>query len=249
MSNRTNMMAAIICAVVAAVLSFAYLSGLRGEAKAAQDEVLEKYGGQLVDVYVARGDIEPGHVISASDLELKTSAAHLLPDGAIVELDRVVGRKPTSIICKGEVCVERRFETAPSTLEVPAGTAALSLPAKTVQALGGALKEGMKVDVYASGGSSTTAIARDVSVLATSVSDESEGKGAQSLEWVTLAVPPESVQELVAASEKTKLCFVLPSDTGGQNARSESRSSADGERGAKRPQSAAPSASGERRAA
>ncbi len=244
MSKKANTVVAVACAVAAALCMFVYLSGLRGEAKAAQDEALEKYGGQLVDVYVARTDIEPGHVISASDLEPKTSAAHLLPDGAIIELDRVVGRKPTSVICKGEVCVERRFEEGSSALEVPVGTAALSLPAKTVQALGGALKEGMRVDVYASGGSSTAAIARDVLVLATSAGGEGEGKGAERLEWVTLAVRPEAVQELVAASEKTKLCFVLPSDAEG--ASRDDRSDVGKEGAASRLSDAAPSVSGER---
>ncbi len=94
-------------------------------------------------------------------------------------------------------------------LDVPEGLAALSVPAKDVQAVGGSLAAGETADLYAIGGTSTTLLARDVLVLATS-STGSEGVQSE-LSWVTIAIAPESVQEVIDASQKSELYFALPS--------------------------------------
>ena len=92
---------------------------------------------------------------------------------------------------------------------MPAGFAALSVPAKTVQAVGGALAPGSRADLYASGDTATAAVARDVLVLATSAGG-ADGAAAADVTWVTVAVKPESVQEVIAASRKAELYFALP---------------------------------------
>ena len=79
---------------------------------------------------------------------------------------------------------------------MPEGLTALSVPAKDVQAVGGAVAAGSRVDVYATGGTSTDVLASGVLVLATSAS------------------APESVQEIVAAAQKTELYFTLPGSEG-----------------------------------
>lgn len=110
---------------------------------------------------------------------------------------------------EGEVVVLKRFEGSNVTLDVPEGLAALSVPAKDVQAVGGSLAAGETADLYAVGGTSTVLLARDVLVLATS-STGSEGAQTE-LSWVTVAIAPESVQEIIDASQKSELYFVLPS--------------------------------------
>lgn len=93
-----------------------------------------------------------------------------LPAEAFRSSDDVVGKKASSTILAGEVLSERRFRDAGSRLDVPEGLTALSVPAKDVQAVGGAVAAGSRVDVYATGGTSTDVLASGVLVLATSAS-------------------------------------------------------------------------------
>ena len=98
-------------------------------------------------------------------------------------------------------------------LDVPEGLTALSVPAKDVQAVGGAVAAGSRVDVYATGGTSTDVLASGVLVLATSASAQESTTDAK-VSWITVAVAPESVQEIVAAAQKTELYFTLPGSEG-----------------------------------
>ena len=71
---------------------------------------------------------------------------------------------------------------------------------------------GSSVDVYATGSAATQALARGVSVLATSAgTDDRQASGSASkVTWVTLAVDPNQVEELVSAAQKTELYLTLP---------------------------------------
>ena len=82
----------------------------------------------------------------------------------------------------------------------------------SAQAVGGAVSAGSSVDVYATGSAATQALARGVSVLATSAgTDDRQASGAASkVTWVTLAVDPNQVEELVSAAQKTELYLTLP---------------------------------------
>lgn len=60
--------------------------------------------------------------------------------------------------------------------------------------------------MYATGPVSTTKLVGGALILATSAASES---GATA-EWVTLAVEPERVQEVVAAAQNLELYFALP---------------------------------------
>ena len=64
-------------------------------------------------------------------------------------------------------------------------------------------------DVYAAGDSTTALIAQDVLVLASSVGDSGLLVSSDS-GWITLAVDPAKVQEIIAASSKASLHFVIP---------------------------------------
>ena len=82
----------------------------------------------------------------------------------------------------------------------------------SAQAVGGAVSAGSSVDVYATGSAATQALARGVSVLATSAgTDDRQASGSASkVTWVTLAVDPNQVEELVSAAQKTELYLTLP---------------------------------------
>ena len=199
----------IACGVLCAACVFAYLQSVRGEADAVRSEALSRYGGEQVEVCVARRDIAAGEKVDSAAIETKLWVAGLLPVDAAQAADDVVGRTATSSILAGEVVSLKRFGEAAASIDVPSGYAALSVPAKTVQAVGGALVSGARVDLYASGDTATSALVRDVLVLASSAGGEG-GKAGVDVAWVTVAVEPESVQEVIAASSKAELYFALP---------------------------------------
>lgn len=144
-----------------------------------------------------------------SNCTTKTWLSDLLPDGALMELSEMEGKQATSLILEGEVVSQSRFNNETQELDIPAGYVAIALPAEDIQAVGGRISAGSKVDVYATG-AKTTCLGRDLEVLATSA-DNDESSSRTKLTWITLAVKPEKAQEFVTASESLAIYFTLPS--------------------------------------
>lgn len=210
MRGRRAQIASAVCGIACAVCVLAYMASVRGEADRARAEALAQYGGEHVEVCVATRDIAPGEAVDASAVETRLWVADLLPRDAVLSVEDVSGLCASSSILEGEVISLRRFERADALIEVPDGLTAVSVPAEDVQAVGGAVAPGSRVDVYATG-TSTTLIGQDVLVLATSASVSAEDSGAD-VTWATLAVEPQSVQELVAAAQGMELYFALPAN-------------------------------------
>ena len=198
--NKTKW-GALACGLCCALCVALYLASVRGEVDAARAEALERYGGDQVEVCVAKRDLAAGEVVDASAVVTKMWVADLLPDTAVTDSSQIIGKRLGSNVIKGEVLCSRRTEMSDSELAVPAGMAAISVPARPVQAVGGSVEPGMEVDVYATGPVSTTKLVGGALVLATSAASES---GATA-EWVTLAVEPERVQEVVVAAQNLEL--------------------------------------------
>ena len=126
-----------------------------------------------------------------------------------MDLSEMEGKQATSLILEGEVISQSRFNNETQELDIPAGQVAIALPAEDIQAVGGRISAGSKVDVYATG-TKTTCLGRDLEVLATSA-DNDESSSRTKLTWITLAVEPEKAQEFVTASESLAIYFTLPS--------------------------------------
>ncbi|MBQ6391687.1 MAG: Flp pilus assembly protein CpaB [Eggerthellaceae bacterium] len=217
MKQRHLTIAAVACGTLCAACVAGFLWNVQGEANAARAEVLARYGGEQVEVCVATRDVAAGERLDASAVETKLWIADLLPEQAVSDSMAAVGRTATSSILKGEVISERRFQEGPGALDIPQGFDAVSVPTKAVQAVGGAIRPGMSVDVYSLGSSGTTPLAQNVIVLATSVG-ESGSLVSNDSGWITLAVAPERVEEIIAASGKTNLYFALPGNMPSQAA-------------------------------
>ena len=209
MKRRTTTAAGIACGAVCAVCVLAFTQGVRAEADAARSEALARYGGEQIEVCVATRDIAAGEAVDASCMETRLWVADLLPAEAVRSTEEVSGKTASSAILAGEALSMRRFQGVEGRVEVPEGLAAVSVPAKDVQAVGGAVRAGEKVDMYATGGTSTDLLASDVLVLATSASTDDAASDAQ-VSWVTVAVEPDRVQEVVSAAQRTELYFALP---------------------------------------
>ncbi len=200
----------ILCGVVCAACVFMYSSLVRGEADSARAEAMERYGGEQVEVLVATKDIYPGETLSSANSTTKTWLSDLLPEECVTNLADVKDVQVSSMIAKGEAISKRRFESSSASIEVPQGCVALSVAAQDVQAVGGSLRTGCLVDVYATG-SQTACIGKNILVLATNVEGSSSSKSKVS--WVTLAVPLEQSQEFVTASQSMDIYFVLPAQS------------------------------------
>ncbi len=198
----------VACAACCAACMALYIAQLNERAESARAEALARYGGEQVEVVVASRTISAGETVTEGSIETKLWLADLLPEGAVTSEVEVLGRQLGSSVLKGEVVSSQRLAKSSSNLEVPEGMAAVTVPARDVQALGGALRSGMCVQVYATGPSSTTLLVKDALVLETSVGESSALVSASSA-WATLAVPSESAQEIVAAAQNLELYFVL----------------------------------------
>ena len=210
MKQKRMTVIAIACGLICAACVAIFMMNVQGEADAARAEALARFGGEQVEACVATRDIVAGERVDLSAVETKLWVADLLPERAVRANSDVVGKTPTSTIFKGEVITTGRFEAGQDAIDVPAGKQAVSVPAKAVQAVGGAIHAGMSVDIYSSGDAATTAIASGVNVLDTSMgsSNSLSSDGG----WITIAVEPEKVQELISASSKTTLYFTLPGE-------------------------------------
>lgn len=205
MKRRTMTVISLACGALCAGAVLVYAQGVQADAQAARDEALARYGGEQAQVCVATRDIAPGEALDATNTEERQWLVDLLPSGAVSSLDDVAGTPASSSIVAGEVVTQARLEAIASDVRVPAGTSALSVEVDSAQAVGGALKVDARVDVYATGTSGAQLVASGARVLA-------QGSQSSSRVWVTLAVPPDRVQELVTAADTSSLYLALPSD-------------------------------------
>ncbi len=216
MRKKKTIVVGVASGLLCAVCVLLYLQEVNGRAEAARAEALERYGGEQLEVCVAKRDIAAGEEVDSGAVEVKLWVADLLPQDAVSDLSDVVGKTATSSILEGEVISARRFEETETSLDVPDGLSVVSVPARDVQAIGGAVSPGMSVDVYATGSTSTDVIAEDALVVSTSASAAGDQEGG-SVTWVALAVPPDQVQELIAAAQTAELYFVLPGEEDGSS--------------------------------
>lgn len=225
--EKKSFVVSAICGVLCAACLFCYISLVDRQADDERQKVIDEYGGERVDALVATKDLFPGETLDSSNTQTKVWAGSMLPEGAITDSSKVWGKKLSSAVLCGEVISEKRIEGTAQDVQIPEGLVAVSVPAKDVQAVGGSLSSGDRVDVYAVG-TKTALIGSSVLVLATS-SPSSENSTRAKIEWVTLAVEPEKAQEFITASESLEVYFVLPA----QSAGSSGESSGNGETGKK----------------
>ena len=211
----------IACGLTAAVLMSVYLSDARAEALSYREEAIRKYGGEMVQACVATRDIAEGKTISQQDVELRTWVADLLPENTVTDVREVVGETAQQTILSNEPISKAKVGNPRQDIAVPSGLCAVSVPSQDVQSVGGTLKSGDTVSVYAVG-SGVSLIGQDILVLETSSSKNGSESGSgsfgssssrASVTWVTLAVTPDSVEQLIASSKSGNLYFALPGDS------------------------------------
>lgn len=207
MKRRTRIALSVISGVAAAIAALLYASSVQAEAQKAQQDALARYGGEVVSVCVATRDIEPGDVVDESCVAMEEWLASLLPSSSVTSMDDVLGKTATSRIPNRAPLSAAYFKKDENAVEVPSGKVAVSVSSDPEHAVGGALVRNAVVDVYVSRDSIADRLVR-ARVLDTS----SLANGGGDISWVTLAVDPASVKELLAATTQGAVTLVVPGD-------------------------------------
>lgn len=218
--SRKRLIISVLCGVAAALLMAWYISGLRSEADTAREDALARYGGEQVEVVVATRDIAIGETLGADDVEQRTWLSDLLPKDAVRDYESVMGATVAVPLFENEPVTQAKTGGLATTVSVPDGLCAVSIPSQDVLAVGGAITSGSLVNIYAAGAHEVTLLGEEILVLETSNTsylaeqESSDLFGTASartaLTWVTLAVDPASVEELITASRSDNLYLVLP---------------------------------------
>lgn len=207
MKRTSRLLLSVGTGLMAAALAWGYGSLVRAEAEQAQREVLAAYGGDLVVACVASRDIEPGEVLDEANVQEEEWVASLLPKDAAMSLEEVVGERATSSIPARAVLNPVYFEQDDRAIEVPEGMVAVSVSSDEERSVGGAVTPGDAVDVYVSNAGVADLLCRAQVIDTSARAEETENS---SIAWVTLAVEPERVAEVLAATAKGAISLVLP---------------------------------------
>ena len=194
---------AVLCGLACAGCVLLYTQHVEARAALQRSEALERFGGDQVEVCVATRTIAAGETVDTSNVTTRLWLVDLLPEDPVMSLSEVAGVQASAPLVAGEVLVHARFDESHAAVALPAGLQAVGIELGVAQAVGGSLQVGNIVDVYASGASGTARIAENV--LVASVMEGGSGRVA-----ITLAVPPDRVEELIAATQAATLYLTLP---------------------------------------
>ena len=210
--QRKQTAIAICCGVLAALCVFAYTATIKSEASMARAAAIQQYGGERVPVLVATKTIPIGGTVDESNATVQEWLVDFLPQGQAAQShEQLEGLVAQSEIRVNEPILLERVGDGSSRITVLDGLAAASVASDDVLAVGGAIRAGSVVDVYVEAASGEiTMIGERILVLETSTPDDA---GDKQISWVTLAVTPSSVSELISASARGTIHFVLPGNS------------------------------------
>jgi pilus assembly protein CpaB len=179
-------------------------------------------------VLLAAQDLQIGALIHEADL-VTGEWVGLLPKGALVTKDAVLGRGVIAQIYQGEPILDNRLATAGSggglAATIRPGMRACAVRVDDVVGVAGFVLPGMHVDVLVSGsgpgvspadGPKVKTLLQNIEVLSagSDIQKDNSGKPVQ-VQVVNLLVTPEQAELLSLASNQTKIQLVLrnPLDT------------------------------------
>lgn len=215
--QRRQLLIALFCALGATAALFAYTSSISSQAQTERLSAMEEYGGLTAQVVVTTQAVGAGERLDDSNTRLMEWLVDLLPTGKVATaMNQVAGQVAAVDLHANEPVPLDRIGDGSSRINVPKGLEAVSVASDDVLAVGGAIRAGSFVDVYvetATGG--IVPLGERILVLETNGTREGE-EGEKAVTWVTLAVTPESVAELIQASTKGAIHLALPSEQGGR---------------------------------
>jgi pilus assembly protein CpaB len=207
-------MVAFLLAATATLAVFMYVKGVRDEAKG---------GSDTIEVVVAKEDIPAGarldELINEGQFEFVGFEGDQVVEGAVIELDQLVGRETAFPILAGEQISTVRLRGSKTqlpggTLGIPPGHIALTLPLEVSRTAGNAVKRGDHVIVYghfpkdAENVTFTSTLVKDVQVL--KVDNPIGGSsGTTDSVLVTMALKPKDAERVVFGQGKGEVWLGL----------------------------------------
>lgn len=216
-SQQRQLAAGLTCALLAVAAVFAYTATVSSEAATKRQAAIERYGGEQAQVIVASADIGAGVALDAANTKTVTWLTDLLPQTDVAQdMGQIEGLVAETDIKEGEPIVMARVGDGSARINVPKGLEAVSVASDDVLSVGGSVQAGSFVDVYVeTEKGKIVLLGKRILVLETSAVVQE--KDAKAITWVTLAVTPGSVPELLGASCKGTIHLVLPgSQAGGE---------------------------------
>ncbi len=184
----------------ALVVALAVLVALGVTAMARRAEAARSAWGRVGPVVVATRDLRPGHVLRASDTEVRELPAAATPGGSMSRVAE--GRVVRSSVLAGEVLLRRRLaepDVGGVAALLPEGARAVAIPADASAAP--PLEVGQRVDVLAvvaaDGGAQAAVLAAGAPVV-------DVGEAA-----ITVAVDPGAVPRIAAALAEGAVTLAL----------------------------------------
>lgn len=208
MTRRFRLALSGSCALLAALLCALYGQHVREEAKRVRTEALERYGGEVVRLVVAPEGLDVGEVVDGRNVTERDWLADLAPDGAVTDLDEVMGAEVTIPAAAGAPLTSLNFRDDEDAVEVPSGRVALSLPVTDSLGLPPSADEGTALAAYRVSDAGVSLVSADLQVLR--APGERTSVGARGS--VTVAVTPEAVASVLSASADGSLRLALPAD-------------------------------------
>lgn len=196
------------CAFLALLSFYAYGQSVREEAQMQRNEILERYGGEIIQVVVPTRTLEAGQTITASDISELEWLVDLTPSDAITSAEDVVGLTLSVAAAQGVPLTALNFRTGSEAAEVPSGKVALSIPLNDKTGISTDVALGSMLAAYSVGDKGTYLLAGNLNVL----SIPAPTSVLNSASRITLAVAPEDVPNILEASATGALRLVLPAD-------------------------------------
>lgn len=218
-SKRGRIIISALSGLVAAVLMASYASSVQGAADRSRQQSLSEYGGEQVEVYVATRNIAVGESLTSGNVERRVWLSDLLPAGSLTAEEDVLGQTLGLPLLANEPVTAAKLSQAGAPLRVAEGHCAVSIPTSDVSAVGGAVQAGSVIDIYAADREDVTLLASEVLVLETSSGSQQtseqgglfgSSRSRATLSWVTLSIPEDMVEDVIAASRSMSLYLVLP---------------------------------------
>lgn len=205
MRRRVRLVASAACGVIAVMLACAHADAARAQAREERAEVLERYGGEVTTLVVARRELARGDVVAEADVEVREWLSDLAPAGSLGSLDDVVGVRLTSPVASGAPLTGLDFAKEEGSLEVPEGRVALSVRLGDRSGVAQDTAPGSRVLAYAATADGVRLISDDVQVLGMGSSGSRVSDQA-----VTLAVLPADVTAVLGAGSDGTLRLAVP---------------------------------------
>jgi pilus assembly protein CpaB len=170
---------------------------------------------------VAGRQLDPGSMVKESDIRMIDAPA-VMPKGALVNKQDVVGRGVISTVFEGEPFIDTRLAAkgggAGFAASIPQGMRAVAVHVNEVVGVAGFVVPGMRVDVLITGnppgessqGTRVKTLLQNIEVLSAGQNFQHDAEGKPvSVPVVNLLVNPDQAEVLSLAGNETKIQLVL----------------------------------------